>query len=208
MVEAIGLIRIVREAVCADINESLAIKCIKARNNRPSDSIALLSIIGRRNHPTRNRRVQMRHVLAGAGMLLLLATPAFAQSPKTAQSSTTAQSSRTAQSPTPGGSSTAQDLTDSQTNDVTKSSQDLMASQKIKQDLQSAGFTDVKVVAQSFVVQAKSKDGDPVLMTIGPRGMSVFEALNSNDTGGNQTTTGSTNSSTLSSSSSSTNTQK
>ena len=52
--------------------------------------------------------------------------------------------------------------------------------QKIRQDLQSAGFTDVKVVAESFVVQAKSKDGDPVLMTIGPRGMSVFEAMGTN----------------------------
>jgi hypothetical protein len=53
------------------------------------------------------------------------------------------------------------------------------AVQKIRQDLQSAGFTDVKVVAESFVVQARSKDGNPVLMTIGPHGMSVFEALNS-----------------------------
>lgn len=49
--------------------------------------------------------------------------------------------------------------------------------QKIQQDLQSAGFTDVKVVAESFVVQAKSRDGNPVLMTIGPQGMSVFEAM-------------------------------
>ncbi len=52
------------------------------------------------------------------------------------------------------------------------------AAQKIKQDLQAAGFQDVNVVARSFVVQAKTKDGDPVVMTIGPHGMSVFEALN------------------------------
>ena len=44
-----------------------------------------------------------------------------------------------------------------------------MTVQKISQDLQSAGFTDVKVVAELFVVQARSKDGHPVLMTIGPR---------------------------------------
>lgn len=54
------------------------------------------------------------------------------------------------------------------------------AAQKIKQDLQNAGFSDVKVVAESFVVQAKSRDGDPVVMTIGPHGMSVFEAMNAN----------------------------
>jgi hypothetical protein len=42
----------------------------------------------------------------------------------------------------------------------------------------------VKVVAESFVIQAKSKDGDPVLMTIGPHGMSVFEAMNTSGTPG------------------------
>ncbi|MEJ1935669.1 hypothetical protein WDZ92_36215, partial [Nostoc sp. NIES-2111] len=52
-----------------------------------------------------------------------------------------------------------------------------------KQDLQSAGFQDVNVVAESFVVQAKTKDGNPVVMTIGPHGMSVFEAMASGKTG-------------------------
>ena len=59
------------------------------------------------------------------------------------------------------------------------SNQTPVAAQQIQQDLKKAGFTDVKVVAESFVVQAKSKDGDPVVMTIGPHGMSVFEAMNS-----------------------------
>jgi hypothetical protein len=61
----------------------------------------------------------------------------------------------------------------------------------IKKDLQSAGFTTVKVVAESFVVQSKYRDGDPVLMTIGPHGMSVFEAMNSNNSSSDQSTTGS-----------------
>lgn len=63
----------------------------------------------------------------------------------------------------------------------TSSDQNLAAATKIQQDLKNAGFTDVKVVAESFVVQAKSKDGNPVLMTIGPHGMSVFEAMSSGD---------------------------
>jgi len=76
------------------------------------------------------------------------------------------------------------------------SAQNLAAAQQIQQDLKNAGFTDVKVVAESFVVQAKSKDGNPVLMTIGPHGMSVFEAMNANTAGSNsgsspQGTTGS-----------------
>ena len=59
------------------------------------------------------------------------------------------------------------------------SSQNAAAAQQIQQDLKKAGFTDVKVVAESFVVQAKTKDGNPVVMTIGPHGMSAFEAMRS-----------------------------
>jgi opacity protein-like surface antigen len=81
---------------------------------------------------------------------------------------------------------------------TTKSGQNLAAAQQIQQDLKKAGFTDVKVVAESFVVQARSKDGDPVVMTIGPHGMSVFEAMNAGSNSGMSSqsgTTGSTSSS-------------
>ena len=49
--------------------------------------------------------------------------------------------------------------------------------QKLQQDLQNAGFTDVNVVAEAFVVRAKTRDGNPVVMTIGPNGMSAFETI-------------------------------
>jgi hypothetical protein len=88
--------------------------------------------------------------------------------------------------------SAAQNQPGSQTTANADQNQTEAAAQKIRQDLTSAGFTDVKVVAESFVVQAKSKDGDPVLMTIGPHGMSVFEAMNSTSTNSNANTTGST----------------
>jgi hypothetical protein len=52
--------------------------------------------------------------------------------------------------------------------------------QKLKQDLQNAGFTDVNVTAESFLVQAKSKDGNPVLMAIGPDGFTALEAIHRN----------------------------
>ena len=109
----------------------------------------------------------MKRLLAGAAMLALFVSPAFAQSPSS-QSSPSVQT-------TPNSNST----------------QTLAASQKIKQDLKNAGFTDVKVVAEFFVVQAKSKDGDPVLMTIGPRGMSVFEANGGSTSDSDRSTTGS-----------------
>ena len=59
----------------------------------------------------------------------------------------------------------------------------LATANKIKQDLQNSGFSDVKVVAESFVIQAKTKDGDPVVMTVGPHGMTVFEALGGSTSG-------------------------
>jgi hypothetical protein len=51
------------------------------------------------------------------------------------------------------------------------------AAQKIKQDLQNAGFQNVEVVAESFLVQAKTKDGNAVVMTIRPHGMTMIEAV-------------------------------
>jgi hypothetical protein len=111
----------------------------------------------------------MKYLLAGA-VLMVLASPAAAQ---------------TSTSPNPSMSNPQQNA---------NSDRNLVAAQKIKQDLQNAGFTDVKVVAESFVVQAKSKDGDPVLMTIGPHGMSVFEAMNSSGSSSSNSTTGSSSS--------------
>jgi hypothetical protein len=104
-------------------------------------------------------------------VLAIVASPAIAQSPSSQNNSMTNSQSQSPKTGEPGSNA--------------------VTAQKIRQDLQSAGFTDVKVVAESYVVQAKSKDGDPVLMTIGPRGMSVFEAMgansNSNSTTGSAT---------------------
>ena len=113
----------------------------------------------------------MKSLLAAAASFALLTGPTLAQSPQNTQTSQTQQNSAQSQSAQKG----------------------LVAAQKIKQDLQKEGFTDVKVVAESFVVQGKSPDGDPVVMTIGPRGMSVFEAANAS--GFNSGTVGSESSS-------------
>jgi opacity protein-like surface antigen len=118
----------------------------------------------------------MKRLLTSAAVLALLATPVFAQS-SNSQVQSNPQS-------------------------AANSSQNIAAAQKIKKDLQDAGFSDVKVVAESFVVQARSKDGDPVLMTIGPHGMSVFEAMNA--TSGTGSNSGSTTGSSSSTSSNST----
>lgn len=101
----------------------------------------------------------MRPLILATALLALLGSSAFAQ---TTSQGNSQQGNTAGQNEQPGNSQ--------------NSSQNAAAIQQIRQDLQKAGFTDIKVVAQSFVVQATSKDGNPVLMTIGPHGMSVFEA--------------------------------
>ncbi|MGX4771110.1 hypothetical protein ACWAUC_15095 [Bradyrhizobium guangdongense] len=58
------------------------------------------------------------------------------------------------------------------------SSQNHAAAQRIQQSLKGARLTDAKVVAASFVLQAKSEDESPVVMTIEPLGLSVFKTMN------------------------------
>ena len=62
---------------------------------------------------------------------------------------------------------------------------------EIKQKLTSDGFTNVQIVPGSFLVSAKDKNGDPVMMVIGPHSMTILTELPS----GNSSTTGSNTSS-------------
>ena len=55
---------------------------------------------------------------------------------------------------------------------------------KITQDLQKAGFSDVKVLEDAFLIQAKTKDGNPRIMTVGPNGVSAMEMSKSTQTTG------------------------
>ena len=46
--------------------------------------------------------------------------------------------------------------------------------QELRQKLTAAGFTEVNVMPSSFLVSAKNKSGEPVLMRIGPDSMTVL----------------------------------
>jgi Peptidase propeptide and YPEB domain len=45
---------------------------------------------------------------------------------------------------------------------------------KLHDDLTARGFTDVKVVPQAFLISAKDKDGNPLVMLVGPNSMTVL----------------------------------
>jgi hypothetical protein len=59
---------------------------------------------------------------------------------------------------------------------------------KLKQELQTAGFTDVKVLQDAFLIQAKTKDGNPIMLTVGPNGMSALEISKQSGTSQDRTT--------------------
>lgn len=51
--------------------------------------------------------------------------------------------------------------------------------QKLHDSLAQAGFTDIHVMARSFLVRAKDHDGNPVMMIINPDSMTAVTALGS-----------------------------
>ena len=64
-----------------------------------------------------------------------------------------------------------------QSQQQTQSSQNMQ--QQVRSNLQSAGFTDIKIMPESFLVRAKDKSGNPVMMVINPDSITaVTEEVN------------------------------
>jgi hypothetical protein len=49
--------------------------------------------------------------------------------------------------------------------------------QKVQKNLQDAGFTDIHIMPSSFLVRAKDKDGNPVMMVINPDSVTAVTAI-------------------------------
>jgi hypothetical protein len=61
--------------------------------------------------------------------------------------------------------------------------------QQVQNNLTQAGYTDIKIMPESFLVRAKDKNGNPVMMVINPD--SITSLTEVNPRGANSTTTGS-----------------
>ena len=62
--------------------------------------------------------------------------------------------------------------------------------QQVKNNLAQAGFSDIKIMPQSFLVRAKDKSGNPVMMVINPdsvMAVTEFNGKTGNTTGNNAT---------------------
>lgn len=71
-----------------------------------------------------------------------------------------------------------------------------MTQEKLRQSLTQAGFQDVRIVDASYLVQAKTKDGDTVVMMINPPDMtgSASSSSSSSSSGRSSGSTGSSSS--------------
>jgi hypothetical protein len=99
--------------------------------------------------------------------LLLLAGSALAQN---ATPGTTTPSNQS-QANTPS--------TQSQANKSSQANQKSpqMVRQQVQKNLQQAGFTDIQIMPSSFLVRAKDKDGNPVMMVLNPDSMTAVTEI-------------------------------
>ena len=95
--------------------------------------------------------------LVAAAILTTVSSAALAQA---TNSNSSAPPASATTKPQPGGPGLRQQLTNS---------------------LQQSGFTNIKVVPDSFLVQANDKSGNPVTMFIGPNSATEFTTVGAND---------------------------
>ena len=89
---------------------------------------------------------------------LVLATPAFAQTAASSQQDT-------------------QNNQNTQNLQSSNHESNALTIRKLKQDLEQAGFTDVKILQDSFVVQATDKEGNPTIMSLSPSGVLAISEI-------------------------------
>ena len=119
----------------------------------------------------------MRVFIVAAGAILLCASPSLAQSASSAASP--AGSSMNA---TSGANPNASMNRNSPNPDASAANTNLRA--EIRDMLSRSGYTDVRVMPSSFMVRAKDRSGDPVIMSISPDSFTAVTADNSSDTTG------------------------
>ena len=107
-----------------------------------------------------------RELLTGIGMLLLASSVAFAQpAPATTtvpgypDTKVVPVATAPATTPTAGTQANGASLR-----------------QTLSSNLAKAGYTDVKMMPDAYIVEAKNKSGDPVMMFLTPDSMTVFTA--------------------------------
>lgn len=116
----------------------------------------------------------MKHsLLTGAAMLVALSGAAYAEvTPASTTGASTTGPSSTGAATAGQAVKTPGQVMNTSPGANTSNSPNIR--QQLMTSLEQAGFSDVKVMPDSFLVQAKDKSGNPVTMFINPDSMSVF----------------------------------
>ena len=101
----------------------------------------------------------MCNLIIACAAIGLAAAPAFA-------------ATNTAAGPSQGNSGSSTDM-----NGPTSGPMGAVVQQKINNDLSKAGFTDIHVMPQSFLVRAKDSSGNPVMMVINPDSVTALTEM-------------------------------
>lgn len=107
-----------------------------------------------------------RALFQGAAMLMAMSAGAFAQTPASQTPAATLIATTPTVSPSPTASPKPPADAEQQNGPRLRS--------QIKSNLEQAGFTDVTITADSFVVQATDKSGNPVIMFLDPDSMTMM----------------------------------
>ncbi len=122
-------------------------------------------------------------ILAAAAAIVTASLPAYAGTNATTATNGTTGSSQMSsanQATEPGNpNATPWDL---KSKDVTAARS---ASRELRNELQQAGFTDVHIMPQSFLVRAKNKEGMQVMMVVNPDSITAVTAMTETPNGSN-----------------------
>lgn len=110
----------------------------------------------------------------------ILAAMAFGATAASAQSS--------GQSGTAGSASTSSQSTQASSGAMPKA----MSQDKVRQVMKDAGFTNVRILDATYLVQASTKDGDQILVVLNPPAIGIGTPAAPSSTGGSSGTSGST----------------
>jgi hypothetical protein len=120
----------------------------------------------------------MRIILTATAATLLLAQLAFAQNPNAGAAPASPQAGQS----TPQ----AQDPSQAQNPQIVSA----MISAKLQKSLEDAGFSDIQIMPSSFLVRAKDRDGNPVMMVINPDSVTAVKETGSRSMPNQGSTTG------------------
>jgi hypothetical protein len=102
------------------------------------------------------------------GLALVLAGPALAASESAKMQGQDQNANAPATTTTHSAKMQGTNQTEQKENQGGQNQSEQAIGQQLATDLEQAGFTDVKIMPRSFLVRAKDKNGNPVMMVINP----------------------------------------